>query len=180
MQNIQQRFTAGVVYEFSRKRVKNINVRIRRDGSVAVSAPLRCADARVDAFVAERAAWIAAAQQRALAAAAAEAPCTVSRAEALALFTQVSDEIFPLFAQRLGGVRPVLKVRSMKTRWGVCKPAARQITLNLRLAEKPRPAVEYVVLHEYAHFVRADHSPAFWSVVARCMPDYKAHRALLK
>lgn len=67
----------------------------------------------------------------------------------------------------------------MKTRWGVCVPAKRQITFSLRLAEKPRAAVEYVVLHEYAHFVRADHSPAFWAVVARYMPDYKARRRLL-
>lgn len=103
-------------------------------------------------------------------------PCSVSREDALALFTQVSDAVFPLFAQVLNGQRPVLKVRQMKTRWGVCVPAKRQITFSLRLAEKPRAAVEYVVLHEYAHFVRADHSPAFWAVVARYMPDYKARR----
>ena len=101
------------------------------------------------------------------------------RACALLLFTQVSDAVFPLFAQVLNGQRPVLKVRQMKTRWGVCVPAKRQITFSLRLAEKPRAAVEYVVLHEYAHFVRADHSPAFWAVVARYMPDYKARRRLL-
>ena len=28
-------------YEFSRKRVKNLNLRVRSDGTVAVSAPLR-------------------------------------------------------------------------------------------------------------------------------------------
>ena len=61
----------------------------------------------------------------------------------------------------------------------MCVAAKRQITFSLRLAEKPRAAVEYVVLHEYAHFVRADHSPAFWAVVARYMPDYKARRRLL-
>ena len=71
----------------------------------------------------------------------------------------------------LGGVRPTLKVRRMKTRWGVCMPGKRQITLNLRLAEKPLAAVEYVVVHEYAHFVHCDHSPAFWAVVARILPD---------
>ena len=80
----------------------------------------------------------------------------------------------------LGGVRPTLKVRRMKTRWGVCMPGKRQITLNLRLAEKPMAAVEYVVVHEYAHFVHCDHSPAFWAVVARILPDYKARRALLR
>ncbi len=83
----------------------------------------------------------------------AQRPCAVSCEEALALFTELSDAVFPLFARVLDGRPPVLKVRQMKTRWGVCAPARRQITLNLRLAEKPRAAAEYVVLHEYAHFV---------------------------
>ena len=59
-------------------------------------------------------------------------PCSVSREDALALFTQVSDAVFPLFAQVLNGQRPVLKVRQMKTRWGVCVPAKRQITCAWR------------------------------------------------
>jgi len=177
---VQYRAAGGVRYEFKRKRVKNINLRVRADGSVAVSAPLGASLAQVDAFVAGRARWIEAARVRALARGEEEQrPCSVSREDALALFTQVSDAVFPLFAQVLNGQRPVLKVRQMKTRWGVCVPAKRQITFSLRLAEKPRAAVEYVVLHEYAHFVRADHSPAFWAVVARYMPDYKARRRLL-
>lgn len=176
----QYRAAGGVRYEFKRKRVKNINLRVRADGSVAVSAPLGAPLAQVDAFVAGRARWIEAARVRALARGEEEQrPCSVSREDALALFTQVSDAVFPLFAQVLNGQRPVLKVRQMKTRWGVCVPAKRQITFSLRLAEKPRAAVEYVVLHEYAHFVRADHSLAFWAVVARYMPDYKARRRLL-
>lgn len=176
----QYRAAGGVRYEFKRKRVKNINLRVRADGSVAVSAPLGAPLAQVDAFVAGRARWIEAARVRALARGEEEQrPCSVSREDALALFTQVSDAVFPLFAQVLNGQRPVLKVRQMKTRWGVCVQAKRQITFSLRLAEKPRAAVEYVVLHEYAHFVRADHSPAFWAVVARYMPDYKARRRLL-
>lgn len=177
---VQYRAAGGVRYEFKRKRVKNINLRVRADGSVAASAPLGAPLAQVDAFVAGRARWIEAARVRALARGEEEQrPCSVSREDALALFTQVSDAVFPLFAQVLNGQRPVLKVRQMKTRWGVCVPAKRQITFSLRLAEKPRAAVEYVVLHEYAHFVRADHSPAFWAVVARYMPDYKARRRLL-
>lgn len=177
---VQYRAAGGVRYEFKRKRVKNINLRVRADGSVAVSAPLGAPLAQVDAFVAGRARWIEAARVRALARGEEEQrPCSVSKEDALALFTQVSDAVFPLFAQVLNGQRPVLKVRQMKTRWGVCVPAKRQITFSLRLAEKPRAAVEYVVLHEYAHFVRADHSPAFWAVVARYMPDYKARRRLL-
>lgn len=177
----RQRSAGGVCYVLVRKRVKNINLRVRRDGSVAVSAPRRTPLAQIDAFVAGRAAWIAKARTQVLAAEAeAQRPCAVSREEAMALFAEISEAFFPLFAGVLDGRRPVLKVRQMKTRWGVCAPAKRQITLNLRLAEKPRAAVEYVVLHEYAHFVHPDHSPAFWAVVARVLPDYKERRALLK
>ena len=58
----QYRAAGGVRYEFKRKRVKNINLRVRADGSVAVSAPLGAPLAQVDAFVAGRARWIEAAR----------------------------------------------------------------------------------------------------------------------
>ncbi|MFQ8833126.1 MAG: M48 family metallopeptidase [Ruthenibacterium lactatiformans] len=175
----QYRAAGGVRYEFKRKRVKNINLRVRADGSVAVSAPLGAPLAQVDAFVAGRARWIEAARVRALARGEEEQrPCSVSREDALALFTQVSDAVFPLFAQVLNGA-PRSEGTADENALGRVCAAKRQITFSLRLAEKPRAAVEYVVLHEYAHFVRADHSPAFWAVVARYMPDYKARRRLL-
>lgn len=165
----------------TRKKVKNINLRVRRDGSVAVSAPSRCSVLRVEQFLAEKQDWILRAQSRAAAAQPQDiVVCQISPQDALRLFTQVSDEIFPLFSALLGGQRPTIKVRDMKTRWGVCKIQARQITFSLRLAQKPRAAVEYVVIHEYAHFAVPNHSPAFWDVVARVLPDYKARRALLK
>lgn len=52
---VQYRAAGGVRYEFKRKRVKNINLRVRADGSVAVSAPLGAPLAQVDAFVGARA-----------------------------------------------------------------------------------------------------------------------------
>ena len=100
------------------------------------------------------------------------------RGEALALFEEVSAQVYPWFRNVLAAP-PQIKVRDMTSRWDVGHPAKGVITLALRLAAQERAAVEYVVLHEYAHFVRADHSPAFWAVVARYMPDYKARRRLL-
>lgn len=170
-----------ISYTLTRKQVKNINLRVRRDGSVAVSAPLRASPKQIALFLAQKHAWILNAQARAREIAAAEAaPCRVTKEQALALFTRVSEEIFPLFTGVLHGQRPMIKVRLMKTRWGVCVPAKRQITLNQRLAEKPRAAVEYVVMHEYAHFIAPDHGPQFYAVLQRLMPDYAVRRAALK
>lgn len=181
MKTQRRQTPGGLCYELTRKRVKNLNLRVRADGTTAVSAPSFVPAGQIDAFVDSRAAWLESARQKMEARKAQDlVPCRVSPEQALALFEQISREIFPRFAPVLQNQPPLLKVRDMKSRWGVCCPAKRRITLALRLAEKPRAAVEYVILHEYAHFVRLDHSPAFWDVVERQMPDYRARRALLR
>ena len=177
---VQYRAAGGVRYEFKRKRVKNINLRVRADGSIAVSAPLGAPLAQVDAFVAGRARWIEAARVRALARGEEEQrPCSVSREDALALFTQVSDAVFPLFAQVLNGQRPVLKVRQMKTRWGSCNVKTHHININLALYEKGPECLEYVVVHEMCHILEASHNKIFWGYVAQYFPDWKNVRARL-
>ena len=40
--------------------------------------------------------------------------------------------------------------------------------------------IDYVMLHEYCHFVWPDHQPHFWALVARYMPDWKERRARLR
>lgn len=168
---VQYRAAGGVRYEFKRKRVKNINLRVRADGSVAVSAPLGraagtggCIRGRTGSMDRGGARARSCARARK---SSAPVPCPGGCAGSVHTGKRCGISVVCTGAERAA---PVLKVRQMKTRWGVCVPAKRQITFSLRLAEKPRAAVEYVVLHEYAHFVRADHSPAFWAVVARYMP----------
>lgn len=171
----------GVRYEFTRKRVKNLNLRVRADGTAALSAPPGVPAAAADAFVDSRAAWLARARAAALARAAADArPPLVDKAQAQALFTDVCRRLLPAFAAYTGGRMPDIRVRDMKTRWGVCAPAQCRITFAQRLAQQPPAAVVYVAVHELAHFAVPNHSPAFWAVVARVLPDYKARRALLQ
>lgn len=176
----QRRVAGGVTYELTRKRVRNLNLRVRADGTVAVSAPPRAAAGAVDAFVAGRAGWIEAARARAAARAQAEAARPLPDAEtALALFAASSARIWPLFADRLPAP-PEIRVREMRSRWGVCCPAKNRITLALRLAARDEELIDYVMLHEYCHFIHPDHQPAFWALVARHMPDWKARRARLR
>ena len=181
VERTELRRAGGVEYTLTRKRVKNLNLRLAPDGSVRASAPLRASGAAVDAFVAAHAGWVqkALARQQAAEAARAALP-TPTAAECLPLFEAVSERVFPRFEKVLGGKKPVLKVRDMRTRWGSCHPAKRQITLAARLALQPPEAVEYVVVHEYCHFVHPDHQAGFWALVASILPDYKARRALLR
>lgn len=181
VERTELRRAGGVEYTLTRKRVKNLNLRLAPDGSVRASAPLRASGAAVDAFVAAHAGWVqkALARQQAAEAAWAALP-TPTAAECLPLFEAVSERVFPRFEKVLGGKKPVLKVRDMRTRWGSCHPAKRQITLAARLALQPPQAIEYVVVHEYCHFVHPDHQAGFWALVESLLPDYKARRALLR
>ncbi|HSP36276.1 MAG TPA: M48 family metallopeptidase [Frankiaceae bacterium] len=52
-------------------------------------------------------------------------------------------------------------------RWGSCTPADRSIRISSRLAGMPGWVLDYVLVHELAHLLEADHSARFWSEVAR-------------
>lgn len=176
----QLRYAGGLWYEAVRSRVKRLNLHVRRDGTVAVSIPLRTDWEQADAFVAANLDWIRAAQARQQARAQRDARPLPDRETALAHFTAMSDQVYPAFAQVLGGQKPTIKVRSMVSRWGVCAMNKRQITFALQLYNMPAAAQIYVVVHEYCHFLQPNHSPAFWAEVEKLLPDWKARRDLLK
>ena len=179
-QETQLRTAGGIRYELTRKKVKNLNIRVREDSTVAVSVPLRTSAEAADRFVAERAQWVQEARERARRRAARDAQPLPDRETALAYFTAMSDKVYPAFAGVLGGQKPILKVRSMTSCWGVCCPGKRRITLALQLYNQPPAAQIYVVVHEYCHFLQLNHSPAFWAEVEKLLPDWKARRELLK
>jgi predicted metal-dependent hydrolase len=52
-------------------------------------------------------------------------------------------------------------------RWGSCSPDVGSIRLSSRLKLLPDWVVDYVLVHELAHLAAADHSDAFWALVAR-------------
>ena len=72
-----------------------------------------------------------------------------------------------------------LTVRDQRTRWGSCSTSG-TISLSWRLIMSPQQVMQYVVIHELAHLLQPNHSPAFWAVVARFAPDWKTSRAWLR
>lgn len=73
-----------------------------------------------------------------------------------------------------------LRVRKMKTRWGVCNRKSMTVTLNTLLIHKRTFLIDYVIVHELSHFEHMDHSHAFWECVNRHYPEYKKARTELK
>lgn len=231
-----------ISYVLYRKQVKNINLRIKQNGEVTVSAHWRVPATYVDKFVESKAPFIIEALKRAemrqeknreiphayetgeifrllgrdytlVVEEAGTAQETSSptgqeeiflRGDSLVLrtkwpdhyphkknmmekwmrffthrtFAEIIDRVYPLFVP-YGAPYPAWTVRTMTSRWGSCQPQTGKITLNSRLIFYPEEAIEYVVVHEFAHFAHPDHSGAFWALVAEIMPDYKERKKLL-
>ena len=73
-----------------------------------------------------------------------------------------------------------LKLKKMRTRWGVCNIKNNIITLNTELLKKERDLIDYVIIHEMTHFFEPNHSKNFWHLVSLAVPDYKDKRKRLK
>ncbi|WP_295537421.1 SprT family zinc-dependent metalloprotease [uncultured Thioclava sp.] len=77
--------------------------------------------------------------------------------------------------------RPIARItlRDTRSRWGSCSHTG-ALSYSWRLIMAPPEVLDYVAAHEVAHLVEMNHSGAFWALVARLRPSYKAERSWLK
>lgn len=221
-----------VMYELTRKRVKNINLRIRNDGTVAVSCNSYVSAARIEAFLRDRASFILnAIDKTEVRAKNSSRPVMYEDGEKVSVFgnkytlrvlpgarrdisvkdneivitaphpdrpeeleriyegwrrmelkskvMEMCEEFYPVF-RKMGVGRPEqIKFRKMTSRWGSCRPTLGTLTFSYNLFETPDEAIEYVVVHEFAHFIEANHSARFYKIVGEVLPDWKRRRKLL-
>ena len=86
--------------------------------------------------------------------------------------------LYPQFQRQIQRL-PYLSFRKMKTRWGSAHIKKNAVTLNSMLVMAPVACIDYVVVHEFAHFIHANHSKAFYGKVEEHIPDWKQRQTLL-
>ena len=100
--------------------------------------------------------------------------------EALGVFTRRVDH----YCAALDVGSPSVGLSDARTRWGSCAPARAgrpaAIRLSWRLALAPFTVADYVVAHECAHLIEANHGPRFWRHVSRLVGDHRPHRDWLR
>ena len=97
--------------------------------------------------------------------------------ECIRIFENEVNRIVPYFNNI---PKFTLKIRKMKTRWGVNNITKRNITLNSELLKKELHLLDYVIIHELCHFYEANHSARFWKHVSKYYPKYKEARKELR
>lgn len=90
------------------------------------------------------------------------------------IFEEELKTIYEKFEEKIP--YPKLKIRKMKTRWGVCNKKDDSITLNLDLVKEDKIYLDYVIVHELSHFIHFNHSKSFWLLVNKYVPNYKEIR----
>ena len=95
------------------------------------------------------------------------------------VFNDVIQEVHTRFVS-YDIVMPQLVIRNMSSRWGSCLPNKGIITLNKRLIEAPKNCIEYVVYHEFCHFIHPNHSKEFYMLLQVMLPDWKRSKQILE
>ncbi len=221
-----------ISYHLERKNVKNINLRIKADQSIYLSANTRVSDDVLEAFLKTKADYILRVLDH-YADIAKYAPkpkqyvdgesfrvlghdrrlkvvegkknfvesdesyitLTVKDTNNLGLKKRTMDEWIKKYCkeillgvcknvyakfQKYGIGFPELRFRNMVSRWGSCQPKRGILTFNIALVEAPLACIEYVVTHEFTHFLQPNHSKKFYGQLAMFMPDWQERKKVLE
>lgn len=166
-------------YELIRSDRKTLGLQVK-DGRVIVRAPRRATVQQIERFVRKHEAWIENALSRQAAKKAAHPePTAAERAEYIRLAKEMLPRRTAFWSERMGLTPTQIRITSAQRRFGSCSSQG-HICYSWRLMQYPPEAIDYVIVHELAHLKHMNHSPAFYALVAKYLPDHKARRALLK
>ena len=83
------------------------------------------------------------------------------------------------FAAELGVSIGEAKIMDNRYRWGSCT-VKDNVNFNWRLIKAPMFVIDYVIVHELAHLMEANHTPRFWNIVRAKAPYTEKARVWLK
>lgn len=161
-----------IVYNLQRKKVKNINLRIKPDLSINVSANKTVSTSYIDKFVISKGDFIFNALNKFSNTQNTIFEPLYTTQEFSGIITNNFNKVADKFAQKGIGV-PALKMRKMKSRWGSCNYTNKVITLSTHLIYCTEEQIYYVIVHEFSHLIVPNHSKDFYSVVSELCPNYK-------
>jgi predicted metal-dependent hydrolase len=84
--------------------------------------------------------------------------------------------VIETWEQKLEVAVPKWTIRRMKTKWGSCNRENRHLWFNVELAKKHPDCLEYIVVHEMAHYFERNHGERFTKLMDKYLPDWRSRR----
>ena len=164
-----------IKYDLQYKKVKNINLRIKPDGSIKVSANKRVPQKIIDDFIISKADFILRALEKYKNMPVKEQIQYYTEDELRQLILALCNSVYPYY-EKQGIKHPEIKFRKMVSRWGSCHTKKGILTFSTNLMYAPAECIEYVVWHEFTHFLQPNHSTRFYDELAKVYPNWKECR----
>lgn len=169
-----------ISYQIIYARRKTMSIQITRDGDVVVRCPVGTSEKTVREFVSSHRQWLeihykSARERLERRPMMTEAQVKVYREKARLVLAKKTE----YWAEKMGVTYGRITIRQQATRWGSCS-AKGNLNFNWTLILAPEELQDYVVVHELAHRMQMNHSPAFWELVKAQLPDYLERRQKLR
>jgi len=82
-------------------------------------------------------------------------------------------------ARQLGVDVAEVKIVDNRFRWGSCT-LKDNVNFSWRLIKAPMFVIDYIIVHELAHLIEANHTPRFWNIVSAQAPTMDKAKSWLK
>lgn len=83
------------------------------------------------------------------------------------------------YTQRLGVEAQNIRMMDLSNRWASCSDNG-ALNFHWKIMQLPHKYQRYLVAHEVAHLAEKHHTPKFWQILERMMPDYEEFESGLK
>lgn len=191
-----------IAYTFRKsRRARRLRLTVHLDGLVVLTSPLRASENIAERFLREKAAWLLSKIQffgkfR-------ERVDANPIARQLALhhgrrdYLKFKEATRVLVMERIAALNGAnrgdggahgggygytynrISIKNQKTCWGSCSRRA-NLNFNYKILFLPPAIQDYIIVHELCHLREFNHSPRFWELVARAVPNHVAIRRELR
>ena len=160
---------------------RRLRISVKPGGHVVVSAGKHVPVLLINGFIRQHQAWIektvAKLKDRPVSILKKHDPVEYKRLKKSAL--KLVEERLAHFNREYHFVFKKISIRNQKSQWGSCSKSG-TLSFNYKLLLVPPELADYVIVHELCHVGEHNHSPRFWALVNKTVPDFRERRRALK
>lgn len=168
-----------ITYNLRRSSSLNMRISISPKGLITITVPYGIPQMMINGFIHSRADWIMhhlKQNQTTISRTPTQQQSHFIRHKPIA--RKIIMERLAHFNQFYGFTYHKITIRDQSSRWGSCNRNG-DLSFNYRIAVLPPDLADLIIVHELCHLKEMNHSPRFWALVRKTIPNPLARRRQL-